>query len=81
FLFVSHFAMIFGMADPISAGYQPTTPAMTHSMQMDAKQITEMHNQMMTGEITPEEMMKMHQEMNPNMNMPNTQGGHSEHHK
>ncbi|HDL4225051.1 TPA: hypothetical protein PW742_002763, partial [Mannheimia haemolytica] len=51
------------------------------SMQMDAKQITEMHNQMMTGEITPEEMMKMHQEMNPNMNMPNTQGGHSEHHK
>ncbi|HHE3631291.1 hypothetical protein NYR77_03515 [Actinobacillus equuli subsp. haemolyticus] len=81
FLFVSHFAMIFGMADPISAGYQPTTPAMTHSMQMDAKQMTEMHNQMMTGEITPEEMMKMHQEMNPNMNMPNTQGGHSEHHK
>lgn len=47
FLFVSHFAMIFGMADPVAAGYNPPAPSMTHAMPMDAEQMHDMHNHMM----------------------------------
>lgn len=58
FLFVSHFAMIFGMADPVAAGYTPQAPSITHTMPMGAEQMNDMHNHMMNQPHT----MHDHQE-------------------